>query len=135
MILTRELQKDAWIIDGNFGRTLPMRLDYCDQAIYFDIPRPVCMWGVLTRVLKTLGTVRPDMGDGCPEKFDWEFIKYTWNFEKVQGAGNKKLIRESGKPAVTFHSRRDARRYLKDTEHGTTSNSQNNAPPADSVGL
>ena len=26
------------------------------------------------------GQVRPDMAPGCPEKVDWEFLKYVWNF-------------------------------------------------------
>ncbi len=37
-ILQKELEKSEWIIDGNFNRTLPHRLKYCDTVFYFDIP-------------------------------------------------------------------------------------------------
>ena len=30
--LQRILEEDAWILDGNFARTLPKRLEYCDTA-------------------------------------------------------------------------------------------------------
>jgi hypothetical protein len=63
--------------------------------------------------MKSRGRVRPDMGEGCPERFDWEFIKYTWNFKKNQGASSKERILESGKPVVLFRSRREARRYME----------------------
>jgi len=114
--LQKALSEDAWIIDGNYGGSLPLRLGFCDQVVYFDFPRSVCLWGVLTRVIKNRGKVRPDMGDGCPERLDREFIKYTWNFEKTQGAENRAAVRTSGKPVVWLCSRRDVRRYLRDLE-------------------
>ena len=30
--------------------------------------------------------VRPDMAAGCPERFNWEFIQYVWNFSKLHRA-------------------------------------------------
>ena len=78
--LIAELEKPAWIIDGNYARTLPLRLEKCDTVIYLDFPRWLCIFGVLKRVLTTYGTVRPDMPEGCPERFDWEFLKWVWNF-------------------------------------------------------
>ena len=43
-------------------------------------PRPICYWRIMRRVLTSYGKVRPDMADGCPERFDWEFMKYVWQF-------------------------------------------------------
>ena len=80
--LMAELEKPAWIIDGNYARTLGMRLEKCDTVIYLDFPRLACIFGVLKRVLTTYGTVRPDMPEGCPERFDWEFLKWVWNFNR-----------------------------------------------------
>ena len=114
--LRQALAQDAWIMDGDYSSTLPMRLARCDAVIYFNLPRLICLWGVLTRVMKSHGKVRPDMGDGCPERFDWAFVKYTWNFQKNQGAGGRALIRESGKPVEWICSRRQARRFIKRCE-------------------
>ena len=36
-----------WIIDGNYNRTMPLRLQYSDTAIWLDFPRITCMFGVL----------------------------------------------------------------------------------------
>src|SRR4051812_29802331 len=74
------LQGDRWIIDGNYGGTMDMRLAACDTAIFLDFPKLICTWRVIKRVLGNYGRTRPDLGPGCPERFDWEFIKWTWNY-------------------------------------------------------
>ena len=60
-LLQTELEKDAWILDGNFDRTLPVRLTYADTVIFFDLPRLVCLWRVFKRVRTFRGRTRPDM--------------------------------------------------------------------------
>ena len=44
--LQRILEEDAWILDGNFARTLPKRLEYCDTVFFLDFPTDVCLEGV-----------------------------------------------------------------------------------------
>jgi adenylate kinase family enzyme len=104
---------DEWIIDGNYGNTLPMRLERCELVIYFDLPRLSSLYGVLKRALTSRGKTRPDMGDGCPERLDREFLRYAWNFKKDKADRNKFIVNASGKPVVWLRSRRDVRRYLK----------------------
>ena len=70
-----EIAKDAWIIDGNFGSSLELRLSRAQAAVYLDYSRAVCLAGVLRRVWTTHGRVRPDMGAGCPERFDLSFLR------------------------------------------------------------
>ena len=48
------------------------------------IQRGKCLRRVLWRVASAYGQVRPDMGAGCPEKFDWEFLRYVWRFDRVE---------------------------------------------------
>lgn len=48
---------DEWIIDGNYGRTVEMRLKECDTVILFDLPTEVCLQGATER----LGKDRYDM--------------------------------------------------------------------------
>ena len=45
-----EIAKDAWIIDGNFGSSLELRLSRAQAAVYLDYSRAVCLAGVLRRV-------------------------------------------------------------------------------------
>lgn len=84
VLLEQELEKPRWIMDGNFNRTMPQRMGKCDAIIYLDFSRFACLRGVLKRVLTTYGKVRPDMGEGCPERIDFEFLKWVWNFKKTK---------------------------------------------------
>ena len=83
-LLIKEMEKESWIIDGNYSRSLEMRLKKADTVIFFDYSRFVCLWRVLKRVITNNGKVRSDMAEGCPERFDWEFIKYVWSFPNKQ---------------------------------------------------
>jgi adenylate kinase family enzyme len=69
-----------WIIDGNYGGTLELRLPLADTVIFLDFPRWRCVSRVIRRVIKHAGTTRPDMGRDCPERFDWEFMDFVWHW-------------------------------------------------------
>lgn len=74
------LKGDRWIIDGNYGGTMDLRLGSCDTAIFLDFPRHLCTWRVFKRAIYYRGRTRPDLGEGCPEKIDLPFLKWTWNY-------------------------------------------------------
>jgi adenylate kinase family enzyme len=71
-----------WIIDGNYGGSLPLRLSRCDAVVFFDFPRLQCLWGVVKRRFATGRRTRPDMGEGCPERLTLEFIFWIWNYPR-----------------------------------------------------
>ena len=113
-ILRRELEKDEWIMDGNFNRTLPERLTYCDTVIYLDFSPVTCLLGVLKRVITNYGTVRPDMGEGCPERFDLGFLKWVWTFRKNKGQQYHDLLGQVRHAhVVILKNRREVRRFLE----------------------
>jgi len=70
----------AWILDGNYSGTLAERIEACDTVVFLDLPRLVCLWRVLRRVARYRGKTRPDMPEGCPERFDIEFLLWIWNY-------------------------------------------------------
>ncbi|MBB4826932.1 hypothetical protein HNO89_004216 [Sporosarcina luteola] len=35
---------------------------------------------------------RPDMAEGCPEKVDWEFVKFIWTYPKKKRPGVLKML-------------------------------------------
>ena len=107
------LLKEKWIIDGNFDRTMEERVRYCDTVIYLDFSRFACLLGVLKRIFTTYGTVRPDMGEGCPERIDWEFLKWVWNFNGEKRERNYRLLNETdGIEKIVLKNRRAVRKFL-----------------------
>lgn len=111
-LLLRELEKENWIIDGNFSRTLDMRLKYADTVIFFDYNRFLCLWRVLKRVVTNRGKVRADMPLGCPERFNWEFMKYVYEFNDKQRADiYKKLSTNPQVRVIIIKKRKDLREF------------------------
>ena len=98
--ILEEMQKPQWILDGNYNRTLPMRLEKCDTVIYLDFSRFACLMGVVKRVVTTYGKVRPDMGEGCPERFDWEFLQWVWNFNRKHREKYDRMLNETDRKSV-----------------------------------
>ncbi len=108
------LAGEKWILDGNFDRTMEERIRHCDTVIYLDFNRVVCLLGVAKRVLTTYGQVRPDMGEGCPERFDWEFLRWVWNFNKNKREKTCRLLaRYPDKKICILKNRRQVRMFLE----------------------
>ena len=112
--ILEEMQKPQWILDGNYNRTLAKRLEYCDTVIYLDFSRIACLMGVAKRILTTYGKVRPDMGEGCPERFDWEFMQWIWGFNKTHREKYYRMLNEAeGIEKIVLKNRRQVKRFLE----------------------
>lgn len=74
---------ERWVMDGNFKSSLDLRLPRADTVIFLDFGRARCLAGVLRRWVRWYGRVRPDLGEGCPERIDGEFLRYVWSFREV----------------------------------------------------
>jgi len=109
-----ELQKERWIIDGNYMRTMPIRMAHCDTVIFLDFNRVSCVWGILKRYLTNIGKVRPDMAEGCPEKIDWEFFVWIWNFNKTKRERIYRMLKEAeGIETIVLKNRRAVENFLE----------------------
>ena len=108
------LAREKWIMDGNFDRTMAERITRSDTVIYLDFSRFACLMGVLKRVFTTYGKVRPDMGEGCPERIDWDFLKWVWDFNKNKREKNYRLLNEAeGKETIVLKNRRAVKKFLE----------------------
>ncbi len=106
--LEKLLALDEWILDGNYNRTLEMRLKECDTVFLFDFPTEECLQGVRNRI----GTVREDMPWVEIEE-DEEFMDWIRNFHNNQLPKAYELLEKYGdKNIVIFKSREDEYRYL-----------------------
>ncbi len=109
------LRGESWIIDGNYGGTMDMRLAECDTVFFLDFPRHVCTWRVIRRSLVYYGRTRPDLGDGCPERFDWDFIKWTWNYPARSRASVEQRLAGAADHVniIRLRSGREVERYIE----------------------
>lgn len=112
--LEKALSLDSWIIDGNYSRTMDARLAKCDTIIYLDYSRWACLWGMLQRVLGNYGKNRSDMPDGCPERFDWEFVKFIWKFNENNRIINyTRIAKYKHAKAIVLKKRKEAKAFLE----------------------
>jgi adenylate kinase family enzyme len=81
--LDEAIAGNRWIIDGNNPSTLDRRIPRADTIVWLHRARAMCYWRIARRVIGSYGQVRPDMAPGCPERFDWEFMRYIWRFPKL----------------------------------------------------
>lgn len=105
----------GWIMDGNYHSDIgDMRDGAADTIVFFDLPRVICIAGVLTRIARLHGRVRPEMAPGCPEKLDVGFLRYVWQYRERQRPRALAWI-ESQRTAASIHvftSRRQADSFL-----------------------
>ena len=82
-LVTEAVAQDAWVFEGNNTRSFDIRLPRTDTLIWIDQPRWLCLWRAIRRAAVGFGRSRPDMAPGCPERFDLDFWKFIWNFNRL----------------------------------------------------
>ena len=71
------VKNENWVIDGNYSWCCyEERMEQADQIIFLNFSALNCLLRAFKRYLKYKGKVRESMADGCPERFDWEFIRW-----------------------------------------------------------
>jgi adenylate kinase family enzyme len=72
---------DGWIVDGSFsGLAFDLTIARADTLMLIERPRWLCVWRVLWRSAFQRRGQRPDLPDGCPEKFDCDLLRQTWRW-------------------------------------------------------
>ncbi|MHB9144319.1 MAG: DNA topology modulation protein [Symbiobacteriia bacterium] len=109
-----EVRRERWIIDGNYLGTMDVRLASADTVIFLDLPRILCVFRAFKRAVGHWGRSRPDMGEGCPEKVDWEFLRWIWGFPAKT---RPEILRLAGLPdgvqVTQLRSSRAVDRFLR----------------------
>lgn len=117
--VVRELvARDTWVMDGNYGGTLDVRLAACDTVIFLDLPRLVCLWRVVRRWARHRGGTRPDMAPGCNEQLSFEFLRWIWGYPTRQRPGILRRLSTlaAGQRTVVLRSTSDVERFLAAAE-------------------
>ena len=103
---------ESWIIDGNYGGSMDFRLARADTAILLDYPTWLCLWRVVKRIATLHGTVRPDAPPGCPERLDWEFLRYIAAFRTAKTPALKRRLSRFTGRVVCFRRPEQAQAFL-----------------------
>lgn len=106
--LSTVLEKDEWIIDGNYGSTMELRMAACDTVIFLDYPLDICLDGIKER----RGKSRSDM-PWIETEEDAEFIEFIKNYNEQQKPKVLELLKKYGdKNIVIFKSREETDAFL-----------------------
>lgn len=71
--------KENWIFEGGRSSMWSERLARADTLIWLDFPLTIRAYRVCRRTILHFGKSRPDLPEGCPERFSLEFTKWIWN--------------------------------------------------------
>lgn len=115
--LVREFMKQPeWVIDGNYTKfEYDRRMSEADKIIFLDLPRFTCFVRAWKRYFHYRGQTRMDMGEGCPEKMDLEFL--TWLLfkgrEGPRRAKFQKILDKYPEKSVILRNQREIDQYLE----------------------
>lgn len=94
---------DGWVIDGNYSKLFrEERLEQADMIVMLLFDRFSCLRRAIKRYCTFKGRTRPDIGDGCNEKLDAEFIWWILHDGRTKSRkAGYKAIREKYPDKVT----------------------------------
>lgn len=103
----------AWVIDGNYGGTMEIRLAAADTIVFMDLSRAACLWGALKRRIQQ--KPGPDKDPRNRERLTLEYLRWIWGYRSSRRPGILRRLKELGdeKTVVILRSRRDVDRFLE----------------------
>ena len=107
--LSTVLQKDEWIIDGNYMRTMEKRMAKSDVIYLFDLPTNTCIEGVRERI----GKKHEDL-PWIETEIDNDFINFIKDFRAKSLPKIYELTEKFSSKIIVFKSRQDAEKYLSE---------------------
>lgn len=118
-LLRPVLERQRWIIEGSYRNTLwKERIVGADTVIFLDYNRFLCLWHVIKRRIVYSGRTRPDMGEGCVEKLDFEFIKWVLIDGRKKRRSNIAELEKLkvNKNVYIFRNMRDTEKFVNEIE-------------------
>jgi len=108
--LAEILEREEWIIDGNYSRTLEVRMQASDTIFLFDLPTEVCIQGATER----LGKARYDV-PWIDTELDPQFKKEIEEFPEKTLPRIYELLEKykENRQVAIFKSRIQADEYLR----------------------
>ena len=105
----------SWVIDGNYTKlSYERRLEESDLIIMLLFNRFSCFCRAYGRYRKYRGITRPDMAEGCPEKFDREFAKWILWESRTKKARDryKEISKKYCDKVIVIKNQKELDRYI-----------------------
>ncbi|WP_195990217.1 DNA topology modulation protein [Clostridium sp. D53t1_180928_C8] len=108
------VNKEEWIIDGNYIRTLEVRAKKSDTIIFINMPTYLCLYRIIKRRFMYKGKSRPDMAEGCPEGIDFEFFKWVFTYnKKIRPQILDKLNIYNDKNIIILNGKKEVKNFIE----------------------
>jgi adenylate kinase family enzyme len=115
--LKKLLERDSWVMDGNYPASLPLRMEYADTVVFLDRGRLLSLLRCVSRFLRYRGQSRPELAPGCYEKIDWDFLKWIWHYPRdVKPGIMKALENQSETTVIVLRADGQVARFLAEQE-------------------
>lgn len=106
----------SWIIDGNCSKLFyERRMAEADIIIFLLFNRFSCLYRAYRRYTQYKNETRPDMAEGCKEKFDLEFAKWIlWDGRTKRAREQYRgMISKYRKKAIVIKNQKELDRYIQ----------------------
>ena len=109
-----------WVIDGNYSWCYyEERMLKADQIIFLSFSPLSCLFRAFKRYLTYRGKVRESMAAGCPERFDWEFIRWIlWDGRTKPAKERYQQVQETyPEKVIVLRSQKEMDYFLENLAH------------------
>lgn len=110
------MEQPEWVIDGNYTKfEYQRRLMEADEIVLLLFPRLACFIRAWRRYFRYRGRTRTDMGEGCQEKMDLEFMWWIlWKGRtRKKREEFQRVSDQYPEKTVVLRSQREIDRYLE----------------------
>ena len=113
-IIRKHISEPKWLMEGTYTSTLKERLEKSDLVIFLDYSTATKLKGIFQRTIEYRGKERKDI-PGCKEKMEWDFVKFTlqWN-KKKRGKIVQTLNELEKEKVIIFKNRRQLNKWYKE---------------------
>ena len=109
-----------WVIDGNYSWCCyEERMEQADQIIFLNFSRWNCLFRAWKRYRRYKGRVRESMAEGCPERFDWEFIRWIlWDGRQARQVTRYRTVNQTYPDKfVSLKNQKELEAFLKNIQY------------------
>lgn len=115
-IVRKTMEKDDWVIDGNYQSLLrEERLKDADEIVFMNYPRLLCLHRALKRYRTFRGGTRESAADGCIERMNAEFVWWILYQGRTHARmrGYRAVVAQYPDKTVVIRNDRELNVYLR----------------------